>query len=117
MQGPEPRHSLELLDWEQSLLGSKLSGLQPAELDSPCNLAGWHILDLGVHITRVCDSLLLAVQRATIGDTTPAFGPAAKPREDAIRAMNPAGWAQLLQSDCQQLGDFLGGLSARTWNR
>ena len=54
-----------------------------------------------MHITRVCDSILLAVQRASVGDQTPAFGAAAKPREDAIRAMPPADWVTL-QRDAYQ---------------
>ena len=89
MHGLQPRRSLELLDWEQSLLGGRLSGLAPTELECASNLAGWRVVDLGVHVTRVCDLIMLAVQRATVGDMTPAFGPAAKPREDAIRAMKP----------------------------
>jgi uncharacterized protein (TIGR03083 family) len=80
-------------------------------LDRAANLSGWNIAELGVHVTRVSDSILVAVQRATVGDTTPAFGPAAKPREDAIRAMTPAGWAQLLDSACQQLRDLVASLS------
>ncbi|MBV9578996.1 MAG: maleylpyruvate isomerase family mycothiol-dependent enzyme, partial [Chloroflexi bacterium] len=92
---PQPRLSLAYLAPEQDLLCTRLVELTPHELASPSNLPGWTVLDLAVHITRVCDSILLAVQRATVGDETPAFGPAARPREEAIRGMSPDGWAQL----------------------
>jgi uncharacterized protein (TIGR03083 family) len=100
---PEPRQSLQLLETEQRRLCAALLALTPAQFDLPSNLPGWRILDLGVHITRVCDSILLAVQRATVGDETPAFGPAARPREAEIRTMTPAAWVDLQRNAYQHL--------------
>ena len=74
---PNPRRSLERLEAEQGRLCERLLELTPVQLDLPSNLPGWRVLDLAVHITRVCDSILLAVQRASVGDQTPAFGAAA----------------------------------------
>jgi uncharacterized protein (TIGR03083 family) len=100
---PDPRRSLQRLEPEQRRLCERLLLLTPSQLELPSNLPGWHVVDLAVHITRVCDSILLAVQRAIVGDDSPAFGPAAKPREDAIRAMHPAGWVSLQQDAHQHL--------------
>jgi uncharacterized protein (TIGR03083 family) len=99
------------VDAEQQLLCERLAQLSPAQLESASNLPGWRILDLGVHITRVCDSIMLAVQRASVGDQTPAFGAAAKPREDAIRAMDPSGWVSLQRDAYQQLTALVADLS------
>lgn len=99
MSGPEPRRSLQLLDGEEARLRDHLAQLTPAELAQPSNLPGWRVEDLSVHVTRVCDSILLAIERAKLGDKTPAFGPTAKPREEEIRAMRPAGWVHLHEHD------------------
>jgi Mycothiol maleylpyruvate isomerase N-terminal domain len=77
---PNPRRSIERLEPEQRRLCDQLLVLTPAQLVLPSNLPGWRVVDLAVHITRVCDSILLAVQRAIVGDQSPAFGAAAKPR-------------------------------------
>jgi uncharacterized protein (TIGR03083 family) len=107
---PNPRRSLERLESEQAELCERLLVLTPAELDRASNLPGWRVFDLAVHVTRVCDSILLAVQRASVGDQTPAFGAAARPREDAIRALDPAGWVQLQRATyadlTRQVSDF-----------
>jgi len=108
-----PRQSLERLESEQRRLCQRLVELTPTQLDRPANLPGWRVFDLAVHITRVCDSILLAVQRASVGDQRPAFGAAAKPREDAIRAMDAAGWVTLQQSAYAELVRLVGGLSDR----
>jgi uncharacterized protein (TIGR03083 family) len=100
---PEPRQSLLLLESEQRALCAALLALSPVQFELPSNLPGWRILDLGVHITRVCDSILLAVQRATVGDATPAFGPAAQRREAEIRTMTPTAWVDLQRNAYQQL--------------
>jgi uncharacterized protein (TIGR03083 family) len=107
----EARRSLEIMDGEQVRLCERLAGLTQSELQSASNLEGWSIADLGVHITRVCDSILLAVKRATVGETTPAFGPAARPREEQIRAMGPTGWAELQRSECAELTRLVSSLS------
>src|ERR1700737_1328982 len=73
----DPRASLQRLDAEQLQLCDRLLQLTPRELEQASNLPGWRVVDLAVHITRVCDSILLAVSRASVGDQTPAFGPAA----------------------------------------
>jgi uncharacterized protein (TIGR03083 family) len=91
----DPRRSLQRLDAEQRQLCERLLQLTPSQLELPSNLPGWRVVDLAVHITRVHDSILLAVSRACVGDQSPAFGAAAKPREDAIRAMPPADWVRL----------------------
>src|SRR5690242_1676164 len=62
MAHPLPRLSLTYLAPEQELLSARLLELTPGELERPSNLPGWSVLDLAVHITRVCDSILLAVQ-------------------------------------------------------
>jgi uncharacterized protein (TIGR03083 family) len=108
---PNPRRSLERLESEQRRLCQRLVELTPAQLELPSNLPGWRVVDLAVHITRVCDSILLAVQRATVGDQSPAFGAAAKPREDAIRAMDAAGWVTLQQTAYQDLTRLVGNLT------
>src|SRR5260221_9695017 len=92
------QRSLELMGREQARLCERLVALTEAELRSASNLPGWSVADLLVHTTRVCDSLLLAVKRATVDDRTPVFGPASGAREDEIRAMGPAGWATLQRS-------------------
>jgi hypothetical protein len=94
MSAIDPRRSLGLLKPEQELLNQRIARLTPEELDRPSNLARWSVADVAVHITRVCDSIDLAVQRAMVGDKTPAFGEAARPREAEIRAKGPQGWAE-----------------------
>ena len=64
----DPRRSLALLKPEVELLNGRIARLTPEELDRPSNLAGWNVADVAVHITRVCDSINLAVQRATVGE-------------------------------------------------
>jgi len=103
METVDPRLSLRKLDAEQAALCERIAALTPAEREAPSNLAGWSVNDLAVHITRVCDSILRATHRALEGDRTPAFGPAAKPREDEIRAMTPTDWAELQRSEYQQI--------------
>lgn len=107
----DPRRSLELLGPEQQRLRDRIARLTPPELEQPSNLPGWSVADLAVHITRVCDSILLAVKRSTYGDTTPAFGPAAKPREDEIRAMTPTDWSNLSGRELEELTSLVNGLS------
>ncbi len=108
---PLPRLSLTYLAPEQELLCARLLDLTPRELESPSNLPGWSVLELAVHITRVCDSILLAVQRASVGDQTPAFGAAARPREEAIRAMSPQGWVDLQCTARAELTRLVAGLT------
>jgi uncharacterized protein (TIGR03083 family) len=103
MEAVDPRLSLQKLDGEQAALCERLARLTPAEREMPSNLAGWNVNDVAVHITRVCDSILRAIHRGLDGDRTPAFGPAAKPREDEIRAMTPPDWAALQRSEYQQI--------------
>lgn len=107
----DPRRSLELLDPEKERLRARLAGLTDADLVRPSNLPDWTLADLAVHITRVSDSILLAVKRSTYGDTTPAFGPAAKPREDEIRAMLPVDWGDLYEQNVEELTALVNGLS------
>jgi uncharacterized protein (TIGR03083 family) len=114
---PEPRQSLRLLETEQRGLCAELLALTPAQFDLPSNLPDWRILDLGVHITRVCDSILLAAQRATVGDQTPAFGPAARPREAEIRTMTPAAWVDLQRSAYQRLTRIVADLTDEQLDR
>jgi uncharacterized protein (TIGR03083 family) len=103
MESVDPRLSLLKLDAEQAALCERLARLTPAERESPSNLANWSVNDLAVHITRVCDSILRAIQRGLEGDRTPAFGPAARPREDEIRAMTPPDWAELQRNEYLQI--------------
>jgi uncharacterized protein (TIGR03083 family) len=103
MEAVDPRLSLRKLDGEQAALCDRLARLTPAERQAPSDLAGWSVNDVAVHITRVCDSILKAVERALEGDRTPAFGPAAKPREDEIRAMTPPDWADLSRSNLARI--------------
>lgn len=107
-ESPNPRRSLERLDAEQWQLCDRLLDLTPAELELPSNLPGWRVLDLAVHITRVCDSIRLAVTRASVGDQTPAFGAAAKPREEAIRAMPQSGWVTLQREAYRDMRRLVG---------
>ena len=108
---PNPRRSIERLEPEQRRLCDQLLVLTPAQLVLPSNLPGWRVVDLAVHITRVCDSILLAVQRAIVGDQSPAFGAAAKPREDAIRAMDATGWVALQRDAYRDLSRLVADLS------
>jgi uncharacterized protein (TIGR03083 family) len=108
---PLPRLSLTYLAPEQELLCSQLLRLTPRELERPSNLPGWSVFDLAVHITRVCDSILLAVQRASVGDETPAFGAAARPREEVIRAMSPGGWVDLQRNARFELTRLVAGFT------
>lgn len=108
---PLPRLSLAYLGPEQELLCARLVELAPSALEQPSNLPGWSVRDLAVHITRVCDSILLAVQRAAVGDQTPAFGAAARPREEAIRAMAPQDWADLQRNARAELTRLVMGLT------
>ena len=93
------------------MLCDLLLSLTPGQLELPSNLPGWRVFDLAVHITRVCDSILLAVQRASVGDQSPAFGAAARPREDAIRAMDAQGWVTLQRNAYNDLTRLVGGLT------
>lgn len=105
------RESLGRLDSEQAALCERISTLTPAELESPSNLTDWRVVDVAVHITRVCDSILLAITRATTGDRTPAFGPAARPRELEIRAMTPPEWAAQQRREYAEICDLVNSLS------
>jgi uncharacterized protein (TIGR03083 family) len=111
MSAIDPRRSLELLKPEQELLNERIARLTPEELDRPSNLTNWTVADVAVHITRVCDSINLAVQRATVGDKTPAFGEAARPREAEIRAKGPQGWAEHGRECCRQISEIVAGLT------
>ena len=108
---PQPRLSLQHVDVEQQRLCERLVQLTPAQFEQPSNLPGWSVFDLGVHITRVCDSILLAAQRASVGDQTPAFGAAAKPREEAIRAMPPTEWVTLQRNAYQRFSQLVADLT------
>jgi uncharacterized protein (TIGR03083 family) len=108
---PLPRKSLEYLAQEQELLCARMLELTPNELELASDLPGWSVFDLAVHITRVCDSILLAVQRASVGDRTPAFGAAARPREEAIRAMSPQGWVDLQRTARAELTRLVAGMA------
>jgi uncharacterized protein (TIGR03083 family) len=103
MESVDPRLSLVKLDPEQAALCERLARLTPAEREAPSNLINWSVNDVAVHITRVCDSILRAIQRGLENDRTPAFGPAAKPREDEIRAMTPSDWADLQRHEYLQI--------------
>lgn len=107
----QPRHSLDLVDAEQLRLCERLGQLTAAELEKPSNLPGWSVFDLCVHITRVLDSISKAVQRAGVGDRTPAFGVAARPREEQIRAMSPTQWVELHRSAFAEIRRVVGDLS------
>jgi len=111
MSAIDPRRSLELLKSEQALLNERIARLTPEELDRPSNLARWSVADVAVHITRVCDSINLAVQRAMVGDKTPAFGEAARPREEEIRAKGPQGWAEHGRECCRRITEIVSGLT------
>ena len=107
----DPRRSLQLLRPELELLTERIERLTPAEIARPSNLAGWSVGDVAVHITRVCDSISLAIQRAMVGDRTPAFGEAARPREAEIRTKTPQGWAEHGQACCQRVTEVVTGLT------
>src|SRR5215212_152074 len=94
----DARQSLEIMAGEQARLCARLGELTETQLLSASCLPGWSVADLGVHITRVCDSILLAVKRASVGDRTPAFGSASRPREEQIRALRPIEWGELQRS-------------------
>jgi uncharacterized protein (TIGR03083 family) len=108
---PQPRQSLDLVDEEQQRLCERLSQLGPRQLEQPSNLPGWSVFDLAVHITRVLDSIGKAVQRASVGDRTPAFGVSARPRELEIREMTPAEWVELHRSAFAEIRHVVGELS------
>lgn len=111
MSAIDPRRSLALLKPELELLTERIERLTPEELDRPSNLAPWSVADVAVHITRVCDSINLAVQRAMVGDRTPAFGEAARPREAEIRAKGSQGWAAHARACCQRIIETVSGLT------
>ncbi|MGH7319457.1 MAG: maleylpyruvate isomerase family mycothiol-dependent enzyme [Candidatus Rokuibacteriota bacterium] len=111
MSAIDPRRSLALLKPEQELLNECISRLTPEELVRPSNLAHWSVADVAVHITRVCDSINLAVQRATVSDRTPAFGEAARPREAEIRTKGPQGWAEHGRECCRRITEIVAGLT------
>jgi uncharacterized protein (TIGR03083 family) len=108
----DAQRSLEIMGREQERLCERLARLTDAQLQSASNLPGWSIADMLVHTTRVCDSLLMAVKRATVGDRTPVFGPTSAAREDEIRAMGPAGWAALQRGAHAELTQVVSGLSS-----
>jgi uncharacterized protein (TIGR03083 family) len=105
------RESLHRLDSEQAALCERIGSLTPTDLEKPSNLTDWSITDVAVHITRLCDSILLAVTRATTGDRTPAFGPAARPRELEIRSMTPPEWAAQQRREYAEICQIVNGLS------
>lgn len=107
----DAQRSLSILDREQALLCERMVELTDAQLQSASNLPNWSIAELLVHTTRVCDSLSLAVRRATEGDTTPVFGPAARAREDEFRALGPAGWVDVQRTAFAELERTVAGLS------
>src|SRR5215510_5653880 len=111
MSAIDPRRSLTLLTPELELLTEHIARLTPAELDRPSNLTPWSVADLSVHITRVSDSIDLAIQRALVGDRTPAFGEAARPREAAIRAKGPQGWAEHGRACGRRIVETVSGLT------
>jgi uncharacterized protein (TIGR03083 family) len=108
---PQPRRSLELLDAELARLGAELAALTPAQLELPSNLPGWRIYDLGVHITRVCVLLQLAMQRASTGDRTPVFGDAARPVVERIRAIPVSAWIPVQRDAYDQITRLVAGLT------
>jgi uncharacterized protein (TIGR03083 family) len=111
MSGVDPRRSLALLKPELELLTERIARLLPEELDRPSNLPSWSVADVAVHIMRVCDSIDLAVERAMVGDRTPAFGEAARPREALIRAKGPQGWAEHGRTCYRRVVETVSGLS------
>jgi uncharacterized protein (TIGR03083 family) len=111
MSAIDPRRSLALLDPELELLTERIARLTSEELARPSNLAGWSVTDVAVHITRVCDSIDLAIQRALVGDRTPAFGEAARPREAEIRKKDPPGWAAHRRACCRRIAETVAGLA------
>jgi uncharacterized protein (TIGR03083 family) len=108
---PDPRRSLQLLELEQQQLAARLLELPSNRFGEPSNLPDWQIFDLCVHITRVCDSIQKAVQRSVVGDQTPAFGAAARPREQELRAMSAAEWVRLQCSACGEISTTVASLS------
>src|SRR5262245_22738751 len=111
MSAIDPRRSLTLLRSELDLLTDRIARLTPDELQRPSNLAGWTVADVAVHITRVCDSIDRAVQRALVGDRTPAFGEAARAREAELRAGGQQRWPEHARACYQRIADTVGGLS------
>jgi uncharacterized protein (TIGR03083 family) len=111
MSAIDPRRSLALLNPELELLTGRIARLTPEERARPSNLASWTVADVAVHITRVCDSIDLAIQRARVGDRTPAFGEAARPREAEIRTKTPQGWAEHGRACCQRIAETVSGLT------
>ena len=109
--GPDPRQSLQLLESEQYQLASRGLALPSARFGEPSNLPDWRVFELCVHITRVCDSIQKAVQRSVVGDLTPTFGAATRPREQEIRAMSVAEWVQLQRSACGHKSATVASLS------
>ena len=107
----DPRRSLALLKPELDLLTERIARLTSEELGRPSNLTPWSVADVAVHITRVCDSIDLAVHRAMAGDRTPAFGEAARPREAEIRTKGPQDWATHGQACCQRIRETVSGLT------
>src|SRR5579859_4726787 len=108
---PDPRRSLQLLELQQQRFATRLFALPLDRFAEPSNLPGWQISDLCVHITRVCDSIHKAVHRSQVGDRTPAFGAAARPREQEIRAMSAAEWVELQRSTCGEIRATVASLS------
>ena len=111
MSAIDPRRSLALLNPELALLTERIGRLTAEEGARPSNLAGWSVDDVAVHIMRVCDSIDLATRRATVGDRTPAFGEAARPREAEIRAKDPQGRAEHGRACVRRVAETVSGLT------
>src|SRR5262245_24544562 len=111
MSAIDPRRSLALLQPEVDLLTARIAGLTPEDLARPSNLPPWSVADLAVHITRVSDSIDLAIRRAMVGDRTPAFGEAARPREAEIRTWGPQRWSEHGRACRQRIAETVSGLT------
>ncbi len=111
MSGPDARRSVELAEPELMALAKDVETLTPAQWESDSNCAGWKVADVVAHITRNGESVLLAVQRALVADSTPSFGPTMKAREDEMRASGPSGCAEILRREYRELAEIVGGLS------
>ena len=106
----DPHRSLELAAPRQEALCRAIESLTEAQWQAPSNCAGWAVADLVAHVTRNGESVLLATQRALSGDSTPAFGPTMRSREEALRASGAQACAALQRTEFAELRTLIGGL-------
>ncbi|MGH2518165.1 MAG: maleylpyruvate isomerase family mycothiol-dependent enzyme, partial [Chloroflexota bacterium] len=106
----DPYRSLELAAPRQEALCRAIESLSEAQWQTPSNCAGWAVADLVAHVTRNGESVLLATRRALSGDSTPAFGPTMRPREEALRASGAQACAALQRTEFAELRTLVGDL-------